>query len=61
MLMNFRRQMQARLAGWQAQKVILQLYRGFGLLGKILRGMSFNAPLHLTPYECPAPAGGVLN
>ena len=42
--MNFRRQMQAWLAGWQALRVF---------------GMSFETPPHLTPYECPSLVGGM--
>jgi len=57
--MNFRRQMQAWLAGWQARRVLNQPFCGFGRLVKHMRGMSFESPLLLTPYECPALVGGM--
>ena len=57
--MDFRRQMQAWLAGWQALSVLNQPIRGFDPLEKLLCGMSFETPLPLTPYECPALVGGM--
>jgi len=57
--MNFRRQMQAWLAGWQARRVFNQPFWGFGRLARLLCGMSFETPLPLTPHECPALVGGM--
>lgn len=47
--MNFRRQRQARLAGWQARR---------GLSARS-RGMSQTMSPPLTPHECPARVGGM--
>jgi hypothetical protein len=57
--MNFRRQRQAALARWQARRILHQLVDGFGPLENLLRGMSCQPPLPLTPYECPARVGGM--
>ena len=57
--MNFRRQSQAVLAGWQARGNFGHSDEGCGRWGNGPRGMSFKSPLALTPHECPARVGGM--